>query len=377
MRRENGKKWADICRLILFSVLAMLVAYSCEKTTGPDDSPVTVTKKLLIYSDLAAIPANGGAARILVKVYSGTDTAAVMSNVRVQFSANLGSVQVQNDLTDANGYARAIAYGGAKTGNMAVTATIENYSNTIFVSITPGAGLVFASPSEILADGVSQSAIAATVVDSLGQPLPGALVRFVVTAGTITAQSYSNESGRAEAILRSVSSVTDLSATVTATSASGKVAAIVGENIDAAAKPAATQGLLGTTTVVFKGITISGVVDKSTVFANSADSTSVRISVKETTSGSPVPNAKVNFSSNLGALRAKEKVTDSSGNAAVIFFGGNVSGVAAVKATLSGELAYTTEISLTKQLYMNLMSSPSSLAANGSDTSVIKAQITD
>ncbi len=375
MRRESGMKNARAYWLMLFSLLAMFVVFSCEQTTGPDNNPVTVTRKLLIYTDLSSIPANGGAASILVKVYSGNDTTNVASNVRVQFSSNMGSMQAQNEVTDANGYARAIAYGGSRSGSMAVTASIENYSNTIFISITPGAGLVFSSPSEILADGASQSKIAATVVDSLGQPLPGALVRFVSTAGAITAQSYSDERGKAEAILRSVPSVTDISATVTATTAIGKV--VLDGNGAPAAKAAAVQSVLGSTTVVMKGITVSGAPDKSTVFANGADSTRVRLSVKETTSGAAVPDVSLQLSTNLGAIRTSAAVTDAAGNAAVVFVGGNESGIALVKAGLSEELTYSCQISLTKQLFMNLMGSPSTLAANGTDTATIKAQITD
>ena len=170
MRRESGNDRARLYWLMLFSLLAMFVVFSCEQSTGPGGNTATVTRKLLIYSDLSSIPANGGAARILVKVYSGNDTSNVVNNVRVQFSTNMGSVQAQNELTDASGYARAMAYGGSRTGSMAITASIENYSNTIFISVTPGSGLVFSSPSEILADGVSQSTVSATVVDSLGQP---------------------------------------------------------------------------------------------------------------------------------------------------------------------------------------------------------------
>lgn len=377
MKAKSGKEWAKIFWLAVVSLLSMVVIFSCEQTTGPGKSDTTSSQKLLIYSDASMMPSNGGTSNILVKVYSENDTTNVVSNVRVQFATNFGSVQIQNEITDAGGYARAIAYGGSKTGSMAVTASIENYSNTIFITVTAGAGLVSAAPSEILANGSAQSTITAAVIDSLGQPVPGALVRFVTTSGVITAQSYSNELGRAEAVLRSVPSATDISATVTATTATGKIAEISSREDDAAAKTASTQEVLGTTTVVFKGITVSGTVGKTTVFANNADSTLVNISVKETTSGAAVPDAALSFTSTLGNLRSSSGKTDSEGNTSVVLFGANVSGVAVVNATLAEGLAYSTEISLTKQLFMSLMSSPSSLAANGSDISTIKAQITD
>jgi hypothetical protein len=376
MREKNGTDWAKLIWLGFCALLALVIVMSCDQTTGPNEKPITVTHRLMIYSDVASMPTNGGLAHILVKVYSGSDTTSVANNVRVQFTSSLGSIQLQNELTDANGYARAVAYAGQRSGNMGITASIENYSNTIFISVTPGSGLVFANPSEILADGRSQSMISATVIDSLGQPVPGVAVQFVATSGTVTAQSFTDNQGKAAAVLRSIASSTDISATVTATSSVGKIAAVVKEG-EQAAKPAAVPSSLGSTTVVFKGITISGSAGKNTVFANSADSTTVSISAKETTSGAAVAGAHLAFTTNLGLLRAKEGVTDASGNASVVLFGSNISGVAVVQASISDQLSFSTEITLTKQLYMTLMSNPSSLAANGSDTAEIKAQISD
>ncbi|MFA6471017.1 MAG: invasin domain 3-containing protein [Candidatus Latescibacterota bacterium] len=385
MRKKSGNEYAKATWLIVFFLTAMIFAFSCEQTTGPGDTTVSVKNRLLIYSGATSVPANGGSTSVLVKVYSGTDTTKTVSGVQVQFSTNLGSVQIQNNVTDANGLARATVFGGSKTGSMGVTASIENFSNTVFVSVTPGAGLVFASPSEILADSFTQSKITATVIDSLGQPSPGALVKFAATAGTITPQSYTDEKGIAEALLRSSASITDVSAVVTATTEGvGKLALLTAKPAevkvkqpDSVSKPVVISSILGTVTVIFKGVTVSGSVGKTTVFANNADSTLVNVTVKETTTGTPVPKAHLTFTSSLGVLRAKEADTDNNGNAQVIFFGANVSGTAVLTAAYAPVLAYTTELSLTKQLFMELMSSPSTLSANGTDVSTIKAQITD
>jgi hypothetical protein len=385
MRQKSGYEYAKAGLLIVFSFAALIVAFSCDQTTGPGQTTISVKNRLSIYSDNTSIPANGGSTRVLVKVYTGTDTTQIASGVKVQFTANFGSIQIQNDVTDANGYARATAYSGSKTGSMGITASIENFSNTLFVSVTPGAGLVFSSPSEILADGLSQSKITATVIDSLGQPSPGALVKFTTTAGTISPQSYTDERGKAEAILRSAASIPDISAVVTATAEgiekavilNAKPAEVKVKQAGGIAKPVAVSSILGTASVVFKGITVSGTIGKTTVFANNADSTMVSVTVKETTSNVALPKAHITFTSNLGILRAREAVTDSAGKASVIFFGSNVSGTASLTASYVPVLTYATEIFLTKQLNMDLMSSPSSLSANGTDVSNIKAQITD
>jgi len=377
-------------KIVLFlqsAVLAcMLFFLSCEETTGPEEETPLTTRKLLIYSESLSIPANGGSTRIVVKVYSDNDTTKVVSGVKVSFSANLSGINLvipaQNEITDAGGYARATLYAGTRVGTAAVTASIENFSNTIFISVTPGKGLVTAEPTSILADGLSQSTITATVIDSLGQPLPGARVQFEASSGTITPQSFSDEQGRATAVLRSTPSASDISCTVTARTETGKIAKVaIGdsaeENGPAASKPAKAAGLIGTTTVVFRGITITGTPGKTTVFANGADSTLINVSVKETTTGEAVAGAELAFSATLGGLRSSSGVTDESGNAGVVLFGGNVSGEAVFSAVLSEGLAYTTRISLIKQLFMTIESSPSVLSANGTDVSTIKASLFD
>jgi len=363
--------------LIFLFLLSIPILFSCEETTGPEVTTPSVARKLLIYSDKDTIPANGGLTQILVKVYAGDDTTNVISGTQVDFSANQAGtklyIQVKNDITDSNGIARAILYAGSRAGTAGITASIENYSNIIFINITSGAGLVVADPSSILADGIKQSTITATVIDSLGQPLPGSPVNFVASNNaTITPQSYSDENGHATAILRSIPSVIDISCIVTASTDVGKIA-VAKTATDGAAKSSSTEGMLGTTTVVFKGITITGSVDRSTILANNADSSMVSINVKETTSGDPVEGAVLKYSSNLGQLRAEDGESDSNGYAEVNLFGANTSGTAVFTATITEGLAFTAEISLIKQVFMSLQSNPSVLSANGTDTSTITA----
>ena len=256
------------------------------------------------------------------------------------------------------------------------------------MTVTPGTGLVFADQSSILADGISQTTVTATVIDSLGQPLPGALVTFVATSGTITPQSYSNDNGQASAVIVSAPSTTDISSSVTASSvAFAKIAKVaesdngetdtVHPGIDSAEKPAKSAGTIGTTSIIFRGISVSGSIGKSTVFANGADSTLVTVEVKETTSGVPLEGISLAFSATAGQLRATVGTTDSNGRIELVFFGGNVSGSPVITATLAEGLRYSAEISLIKQLFMNLESNPSVLSANGTDVSTIKAYLFD
>ncbi len=362
-------------------MLPILALVSCEETTGPGTDGGTVSQKLLIYADNASIPANGGSTLIRVKVYADNDTTNVKSGIRVSFSASQnGTIEVQNAITDASGFARAILYAGTRTGTAAVTASIENFSNSVFVVVTQGVGLVAATPASILADGVSQAAITATVIDSLGRPSPGVPVSFSASpSGIITVQAVSDQSGIATAYLRSIPSVSDITVMVTASTGAGKIAAPASVEVDdvAAAKTASTAGVIGTATVVFRGITVTGQVEHDTIMANGADSTRVTVTVTETTTGAPVEGKNVNFSTSLGALRSSSGTTDANGRTSVILLSGSVTGTAAVAGRFAEGLVFTGEVDLIKQLYLELSSNPSEISANGNDISTITATLYD
>ena len=399
MRDSRIRKTSRVLFLMFLCAVGLTLIFSCEETTGPQKTTQQQTNKLLIYTDQSSIPANGGSALITVKVYANDDTTSVVSGVKVSFTANQAGtnlyIQVQNDVTDANGYARAAIYAGTRPGTAAVTASLSNFSNSIFLTITPGAGLISASPSSILADGLSKSTIAAAVIDSIGQPLPGAQVSFSASDGTITPQSYSDENGIARAYLTSKASSTDINATVNASTSAGKIAKVVPAareegtsdeifaesesltEIVPAAKTASTEVAIGTTTVVFRGITITAAFEKSSVLANNADSTNVTFTVKETTSGVPVTGSNLTLTSTVGEFRTKQIITGDAGTAQAVLFGGIVTGTSVVKATISDGLEYSGEVSIIKKLNMSLESSPSILSSNGTDISTIKAYLYD
>ena len=364
---------------LLFSVLLFVAFLSCNGPTEVDNEEtidIPQTEKLLLYSDVSSMPTNGGMANILVKVFSGNDTTSVVNNAQVSFSSSIGQIQIQNNQTDAKGYARAIVYAGKHTGRMAVTASTQDFSNTIFITITPGTHLISAEPEQIIADGRSESIITARAIDSMVRLSPHVAVSFSTTAGSITPQSYADDQGTATAVLRSIVSDTDITATI---SAQSQITKRVPDTQTSAnpAKSAAVQSSLGSSVVVFRGITISIDSEKNSIYANNADSTMINISVTETTSGDPVSGTKLSVSSTNGLLRKDEVLTDNSGNASVILFGGDNTGTAVVTATIMGQLSSSTEVELSRAVSLALSAQANSLSANGRDTTEIYAVITD
>ncbi|MBM3134004.1 MAG: hypothetical protein FJZ89_01685 [Chloroflexi bacterium] len=109
----------------------------------------------------------------------------------VSFATSLGTVNPLTALT-TNGIATTTLTAGTKTGTAIVTATVDAIWATTDVTFTtpypPQNVVVTAYPLQIPADGVSTSAITATVTEIYGNPVAdGNVANFFVTAGATIA----------------------------------------------------------------------------------------------------------------------------------------------------------------------------------------------
>lgn len=151
--------------------------------------------------------------------------------------------------------------------------------------------------SELLADGVSQVTLVATVLDSAGYPLQGALVKFTCSAGTITPRSYSDMYGQAVATLTSLASVTDVTALVSAElvvtesarMTAGQLYALDIKDRPSPARVRLTKSTASAVTRVdldirFLGVTLSAQLEPAEISADGISQSRMRIWLKETTS---------------------------------------------------------------------------------------------
>ncbi|HPR88626.1 MAG TPA: invasin domain 3-containing protein [bacterium] len=185
-----------------------------------------------------------------------------------------------------------------------------------------------AQAPSMLADGVSELYLVATIVDSLGLPLSGSLVQFATTAGTITPRSYSDQNGEAVAILTSAASEADIEATITAkliAGENGRKAGLLGgiapRNKDGALQPALHKSAGSSETesqviLYFVGITLAAQIDKATLCADGISQAQLRLSLTETSSRKGVASAVVQVRNALATLLTEGK-TDTRGNALV------------------------------------------------------------
>lgn len=142
-----------------------------------------------------------------------------MEGETVRFSTNLGTLSETIKLTDQDGIAKTVLTSSTTPGEAFVTATsyITNFVKVEFNINVPSTIDMSASPSIILADGISTSTITAIPKDKDGKRMPGLTVQFSTTLGSLNETILeTNSDGIAEVVL--TSGTTEGTALVTATS---------------------------------------------------------------------------------------------------------------------------------------------------------------
>lgn len=211
---------------------------------------------------------------------------------------------------------------------------------------------VLANPSNIPADGASTSTITATARTSTNQAVPDAEVTFETSSGTITAAADTDNNGRAQATLTS-ERVNNSNVTVTAR----------------------CQGVSGTASVAFTGVTLSLNADPDNLLADGTTTSEITATLEDA-AGSPIPDATVDFSTNRGMFlngtSSTSAITNPSGQASALLMSAE-SGTATVSA--KGRNATSeTQVVFTRWQF-SLTASPGSIRADGTESSTLTATL--
>ena len=271
-----------------------LVAFSA----GQSDTVVVEFTPLLfsLSTSTSILPADGGQSADIVATVLSEDRNP-LPGVAVQFSTTLGAI-ASPKLTDASGRAIAQLTGEGVGGTATVVgrfAAVSSDTVTVDLSETfrPAAIVVRANPATIVADGLSSATIAATVLDSIGGPVPdGTPVTFTILSGTGTVFSQSTtEGGVAEAALTS------------------------GTAVGTTTVRAATGGVSGTASVEYVAgdaaeITVS--TNPTSLVGNGIEIAAVTATVRDR-NGNLVGGRTVSFESTRGSLDPTSAVTSVGG----------------------------------------------------------------
>jgi hypothetical protein len=139
---------------------------------------------------------------------------------------------------------------------------------------------VVAQDSVLIADGISETTVRATVVDSAGNGVPNQVVQFVASAGSIDRTSLTDAAGQAEVSYRS---------------------AVKPEGVPEVTLEALTGNLSSSTRLRLLGIRLQLSPATRTIAADGIQQTTVTATLT-TEEGEPVPFVPVDFAATLGRL---------------------------------------------------------------------------
>jgi hypothetical protein len=257
----------------------------------------------------------------------------------------------------------------------------------------------------LLADGVAEVDVEATVVDGLGRGLPGIGVAFATDHGSITQFATTDADGRARATLTSQASMADVVASVTAAasttvSATGQaqIGALVlthsplsknqrervalagvgtGVRLNATTGNATTGNVTtgngtihDTAQVPMTGVTLALVATPATIPADGITSSRVVATLIETTRRIPLDGREIRFGSTEGSITG-HVVTDAEGAAAASLTGAPGEIGAGVTAYFGHTLTAQTSVTFSPLSLELTVDSPTILADGVSETEVV------
>ena len=358
----NGEKNSRIIYLtaglgILFSLLV-----TCSKKL-PTPSTLSDTAGTEIHLtnisiDPPVVVAGGGKTEIEVTIQNKNNESVV--GTPVHFSTTLGSITAV-DSTDSNGVARAEFTSGSQTGTATVSVKFgSNQTETAKIKIVDSLSKSMyakASKESILSNGIDSTQITVYLYDSDGNPVKNQAVFFATTAGHFkTAQSKTDSSGKARAVLLGFASKRDSIAQVQMNSA---------EN---AAK----------LSIYLKGILFTAEATPGMIVADGNSTSKIRVHIKESSTQIAIPNARVFFGTDLGTIPNSEK-TDASGVCAVELTSSKKIGEATVTARYGKLFIDTVRVNFVESTpaFLTLSADPSVIVADNQSLSTIKATVSD
>ncbi len=338
-----------------------VTATSTNSKTGSDE--ITLVDASVGDIQLSAgktqLIANGSASTIITARVWDLNGNAVADNTPVTFGTTAGTLS--EETTTTNGVATAILTSSTTAGTVTVTGTCGNLNDTVNVEFIAGpvaTVAVVADPDNVTADGVSTSAIKATVTDANANPVSGETLNFSAELG-------------------------DLSAITAITNANGVATVTYTAPVGSAGSPdtvtvLSTNAKSGTDTITL----IAASVGSVTVTAGSSSlvadgsSTTIFATVKDVNGNNIADGTPVTFSTTAGTLSGGTPTTN--GIARVTLTSGINPGTAVVTATVGGRSDTVSVVFVAGPASRVLVTAdPSNLTADGTSTSRITVVVLD
>lgn len=254
-----------------------------------------------------------------------------ITGAAIQFSCSDGVI-TGSALTGENGEAVALYRGGSSPKRVKVIARFHDWADTTLITLVDSAPsqMQLTAAKELLRNGISETPVKVTFLNTMQKPVAGARVRFVTTAGTIDSVAVTDEQGQAAVILRSDAGSADLTTTVRVTAA----------------------GITGQITVLYTGVTLQLTGSPTSLPADGLSTSTISALLKKTTSNQAIANVELELGTTLGQLPAT-LTTDASGRAQTTFQSGIQPGTSLITARY-GLLSATIELVMIVQKPVSL-----------------------
>ncbi|MBM3328399.1 MAG: hypothetical protein FJY67_02865 [Calditrichaeota bacterium] len=271
-----------------------------------------------------SIPANGRAVALMTARLVLTTGGNPVGGKSVRFTTDAGQIAgtaVLSEEGEATVPLRAAASPGTANVDVSYGRTLTTRRSVRFVPVV-GTLTLTAEESGLLGDGLDSVALAARVVDAVGNPAANIRVTFAAPAGgTVSPASVlSDGDGFARTTFRGFASSVDTTLAVEATAGGGAADAIELDQLGVTLRLTATPGALP---------------------ANGRATAVVRAHLIETTRNVALIGRTVGFAADRGLI-GREALTDSTGSARVAFTSPPSPGSAQLRATYGGLADSTT-----------------------------------
>jgi len=367
-------------QIILMSFLAFLIT-GCG---GEDSAPGEGAALISLASAVTELPADGASATSVVAVVTNSNGTAVTERTSVTFRTTLGTFRngkkEYKAETVATGTVSVQLVTGTVTGNAEVTAECNGFQQKIEISFYDphkiGSIVLSAGNASIMADGVSQVAVIATVNDADGNPEPGITVSFNTTLGHFDVANPIDPSIK----YKNTTAITDVDG-------EAKVMLISGQAIGTANILGSVDGRTASTSVIFTGGAAATLTLRAAPSTVKPDGSSDIIATLSDINNNPISGQTIVFSSQInaseGSLNSLSASTNINGEAKVSYTAGKLAGADVIQARLSSDAGMnsTTTVVVDPEAIVIggiiVTAGSSSLVADGVSKVKIRAVVTD
>ncbi len=291
--------------------------------------------------------------------YRETSNSNPVANANIFLGSTHGTIP---PVTTTNTLGRAteqlISNTSPATAQVTATAGYSKTTTVEFVDASPFEIILEADDSSILADGLASTTLTVFAADILGNAVNNGLINIATSSGTLSdSVLITNSIGQASFNITSSVSTIDVPADITCASD---------------ANPSVTDSI----TIEFRGITLGVTASPNQIAADGQSTATLTGVLQESTTGNPIDNRSVSWSTTLGIIPATS-VTNNLGITTTTLNSVSITGTAVITATAGVSATDSVEFLATLPTAIAVSATETSLLADGESTTLISVLLTD